>query len=206
MILRYQKKMQTAQQRADANACLPKIPGPHHHHHVEQQPYEISYSSGLRDAYLPRQDTPAHLADLANITKTADVLVVAVGYPELVKKDWIKPGAVVLDVGINVVDWGEERDDDHDMKDDRMKDDEVRLHEDDDASGMDGGEELMPHLHVVGDVDFEEAAEVASAVTPVPGGVGPMTIAAVLHNTVHAAAVRCGIGQQNEENKQVGAG
>ncbi|HHT43288.1 MAG TPA: bifunctional methylenetetrahydrofolate dehydrogenase/methenyltetrahydrofolate cyclohydrolase FolD [Firmicutes bacterium] len=77
----------------------------------------------------------------------ADILIVAVGRPKLVKKDWVKPGAVVIDVGINRVD----------------------------------GE-------IVGDVDFAEVQEVASAITPVPGGVGPMTIAMLLKATVEAAA------------------
>jgi methylenetetrahydrofolate dehydrogenase (NADP+)/methenyltetrahydrofolate cyclohydrolase len=82
------------------------------------------------------------------LCRTADILVVAVGRPELVKGDWIKPGAVVIDVGINRV-WRDER------------------------------------SRIVGDVAFEEAGH-ASAITPVPGGVGPMTIACLLANTVTA--------------------
>lgn len=77
----------------------------------------------------------------------ADILVVAVGRPKLVKKYWVKPGAVVIDVGINRVDG-----------------------------------------KIVGDVDFEEVQEVASAITPVPGGVGPMTIVMLMKNTVSSAA------------------
>ena len=84
--------------------------------------------------------------DLAAACRRADVLVVAVGRPELVRADWVKPGAVVLDVGQN-------------RTDDRL----------------------------VGDVAFAEVAEVASAITPVPGGVGPMTIACLLRNTLEAA-------------------
>ncbi len=86
-------------------------------------------------------------ADLAEITRQADLLVAAVGRPEMIRGDWIKPGAVVIDVGINRV-----------------------------------GDRL------VGDVAFEEAAEVAAAITPVPGGVGPLTIAMLLKNTVAAAS------------------
>ena len=77
--------------------------------------------------------------------------MVALGSPEAIKADWVKPGAVVVDVGINVVP--------------------------DSKSGH----------RVVGDVAFEEVSQVAAAITPVPGGVGPMTIAAVLHNTLQAA-------------------
>ena len=84
--------------------------------------------------------------DIAAITRQADILVAAVGIPEFVKGDMIKPGAVVIDVGINRVN-------------DRL----------------------------VGDVDFEAASQVASAITPVPGGVGPMTIAMLLQNTLNAA-------------------
>lgn len=92
--------------------------------------------------------TVAHsrTADLPAVARQADVLIVAVGRPEMVRRDWIKPGAVVLDVGINRTDAG-----------------------------------------LVGDVAFAEAEQVASAITPVPGGVGPMTIAMLLANTLDAA-------------------
>jgi len=86
-------------------------------------------------------------ANLPEVCSRADILVAAVGRPELVKRDWIKPGAAVIDVGINRSDSG-----------------------------------------LVGDVDFSAALEVASAVTPVPGGVGPMTIAMLLSNTLAAAS------------------
>ena len=89
--------------------------------------------------------------DLPGLCRTADILVAAVGRPKLVKGDWIKPGAVVIDVGINRVDAG------------------------------DGKSRL------VGDVDYEAAAEHAGAITPVPGGVGPMTIACLLANTLKSA-------------------
>jgi methylenetetrahydrofolate dehydrogenase (NADP+)/methenyltetrahydrofolate cyclohydrolase len=84
--------------------------------------------------------------DLAEVCRRADVLVAAVGVPELVRGSWIKPGAAVIDVGINRGERG-----------------------------------------LVGDVAFAEAAEIAAAITPVPGGVGPMTIAMLLANTVRAA-------------------
>lgn len=90
--------------------------------------------------------------DLPGLCRSADILVAAVGRPEMVRGDWIRPGAVVIDVGINRV----QRD----------------------------GEE-KPKL--VGDVAFDEALERARAITPVPGGVGPMTIACLLRNTVVAA-------------------
>ena len=85
-------------------------------------------------------------ADIAAICRQADILIAAVGIPEFVKSDMIKPGAVVIDVGINRVD-------------DKL----------------------------VGDVDFAAASEIAAAITPVPGGVGPMTIAMLLQNTLEAA-------------------
>lgn len=91
--------------------------------------------------------------DLADVVRQADILVAAVGRAEMVRGDWIKPGAVVIDVGVNAVD-------------DPSKERGYRL---------------------VGDVAFEEAKEVASAITPVPGGVGPMTIAMLLRNTLDGA-------------------
>ena len=93
--------------------------------------------------------------DLSAACRRADILVAAVGRPGTVKGGWIKPGATVIDVGINRV------------------------------AGPDGG--------LVGDVDFEAARAVAGAITPVPGGVGPMTIACLLRNTVLAAHRRRGI-------------
>ena len=90
--------------------------------------------------------------DLPDVVSRADIVVAAVGRAEIVRGDWIKPGAVVIDVGINRVPGAE--------------DGKTRL---------------------VGDVAFDEAAEVASAITPVPGGVGPMTIAMLLRNTLVAA-------------------
>jgi len=91
--------------------------------------------------------------DIEAITRQADILVAAVGRPLMVKSAWIKPGAVVIDVGIN------------------------RVENPEDTS----------KTMLVGDVDYVEAINVASAITPVPGGVGPMTIACLLRNTVEAA-------------------
>ena len=91
--------------------------------------------------------------DLSGIIRQADILVTAIGRPEMVRGAWIKPGAVVIDVGINHVD---------------------------DASRPRG-------YRIVGDVAYAEAFEVASAITPVPGGIGPMTIAMLLRNTLKAA-------------------
>ncbi len=91
--------------------------------------------------------------NLADVVRSADVLVAAIGKPEMVRGDWIKPGAVVIDVGINRVE---------------------------DVSKPRG-------YRLVGDVAFEEAKEVAGWITPVPGGVGPMTIAMLLQNTLKAA-------------------
>ncbi len=94
--------------------------------------------------------------DIPAILRRADILVAAVGRPEFVRGDWIKPGAVVIDVGINRI-------------------------------AVPGGKSKL-----VGDVAFAEAQGVASAITPVPGGVGPMTIACLLRNTLIAACRRRG--------------
>ncbi|WP_010161483.1 bifunctional methylenetetrahydrofolate dehydrogenase/methenyltetrahydrofolate cyclohydrolase FolD [Sphingomonas sp. PAMC 26617] len=90
--------------------------------------------------------------DLSTVVKRADIVIAAVGRPEMVKGDWLKPGATVIDVGINRTEAG-----------------------------------------LVGDVDFAGAMSVAGAVTPVPGGVGPMTIACLLRNTLVSAARREGV-------------
>ncbi len=95
--------------------------------------------------------------DLAGVVREADLVVAAVGIPEMVRGDWIKPGAIVIDVGINRV------------------------------TGADGKGRL------VGDVNYAECAKVAGAITPVPGGVGPMTIACLLRNTAQAAAMQKGV-------------
>jgi methylenetetrahydrofolate dehydrogenase (NADP+)/methenyltetrahydrofolate cyclohydrolase len=94
----------------------------------------------------------SHSRNLAAVCRRADVLVAAVGRAEMIRGDWIKPGACVIDVGINRV------------------------------PGADPGK-----TRLVGDVAFAEAAQVAGAITPVPGGVGPMTIACLLRNTLIAA-------------------
>jgi methylenetetrahydrofolate dehydrogenase (NADP+) / methenyltetrahydrofolate cyclohydrolase len=100
--------------------------------------------------------------DLAGECRRADVLVAAVGRPRMIQGDWIKPGAVVIDVGINRV------------------------------PAPDKGPDAT---RLVGDVDFESAREVAGAITPVPGGVGPMTIACLLRNTLVAACRRAGLAE-----------
>jgi methylenetetrahydrofolate dehydrogenase (NADP+)/methenyltetrahydrofolate cyclohydrolase len=95
--------------------------------------------------------------DLASLCRRADILVASVGRPELVRGDWLKPGAVVIDVGVNRITLG------------------------------DGKTKL------VGDVAHSEALNVASAITPVPGGVGPMTIACLMRNTLIAACMQTGL-------------
>lgn len=99
--------------------------------------------------------------DLPSVCRRADILVAAVGEPELIRGEWIKPGAVVIDVGINRVE-----------RERRQK--------------------------LVGDVDFEGARSIAGALTPVPGGVGPMTIACLLRNTIEAACRRHGVASPLE--------
>ena len=95
--------------------------------------------------------------DLPSVCRRADLLIAATGRPEMVRGDWIKPGATVIDVGINRI-------------------------------PRDGGKS-----RIVGDVAHAEAAEVAGAITPVPGGVGPMTIACLLLNTLRAACAQNGL-------------
>jgi len=94
--------------------------------------------------------------DLPGVVRAADIVIAAVGRPEMIRGDWIKPGALVIDVGINRV------------------------------PRTDPGSE-PGKTKLVGDVAFAEAADVAGAITPVPGGVGPMTIACLLQNTLQAA-------------------
>jgi len=95
--------------------------------------------------------------DLPGLARRADILVAAIGKPEFVKADWVKPGATVIDVGINRVSAGEGK------------------------------------TRLVGDVDYETAKEVAGAITPVPGGVGAMTIVCLMHNTLIAACAQNGL-------------
>lgn len=92
----------------------------------------------------------SHTKNLTEVCRTADILIAAVGRPHLIKGDWIKPGAIVIDVGINRVD-------------------------------------AEQGSYLCGDVDFDQAKDIAEAITPVPGGVGPMTIACLMANTVKAA-------------------
>ena len=95
--------------------------------------------------------------NIEDVVRAADLVIAAVGIPEMVKGSWIKPGATVIDVGINRV-------------------------------PSDNGK-----TKIVGDVAYEECAKVAGAITPVPGGVGPMTIACLLRNTAQAAAMQAGV-------------
>ena len=103
--------------------------------------------------------------DLAGVCREADILVAAVGRAEMVRGDWIKPGATVIDVGINRVDAPEK------------------------GEGK---------TRLVGDVAFDEASQVAGAITPVPGGVGPMTIACLLVNTLSAACRQHGLAEPTD--------
>lgn len=102
------------------------------------------------------------------LCRQADIVVAAVGRPELIKADWIKPGATVIDVGINAIE-----------KEGRRK--------------------------LVGDVDFDSVASVAKAITPVPGGVGPMTIACLMKNTLTAARAQFATGRTSESSPEPAA-
>lgn len=101
--------------------------------------------------------------DLPGVVRRADIVVAAVGRPEMVRQDWIKPGATVIDVGINRV------------------------------AGTQPGK-----TRLVGDVAFAEVSAIAGAITPVPGGVGPMTIACLLRNTLVAAHRRAGLAEPED--------
>ena len=102
--------------------------------------------------------------DLPALARTADILVAAVGRPEMIRGDWVKPGATVIDVGINRV-----------------------------AAPEKGDGQGGKKTRLVGDVAFSEAAEKAGAITPVPGGVGPMTIAMLMANTLVSACRAAGV-------------
>ncbi len=103
--------------------------------------------------------------DIEALCRRADILVAAVGRPEMINADWIKPGATVVDVGINRIDAPEKGD---------------------------------GKTRLVGDVDFSSAVEVAGAITPVPGGVGPMTIACLLANTLTACCRSNGVAETSD--------
>lgn len=98
--------------------------------------------------------THQYSRDVAGLCRRADIIIAAAGRPHLVRGDWVKPGAIVIDVGINRI------------------------------TRADG------KSHIVGDVDFDEVKHVARAITPVPGGVGPMTVATLLENTLRCAALQ----------------
>ena len=98
--------------------------------------------------------------DLAALCRTADILVAAVGRPEMIRGDWVKPGATVIDVGINRI------------------------------AAPEKGE---GKTRLVGDVAYEEAKAAAGAITPVPGGVGPMTISMLMANTLVSACRKAGV-------------
>jgi len=104
--------------------------------------------------------THSRTADLPGTVRNADIVVAAVGRAEMVKGDWIKPGAVVIDVGINRIE-----------------------------TEVDG----EPKSRLVGDVDYDSVCAVAGAVTPVPGGVGPMTITMLMFNTLRSARLAAGL-------------
>ena len=109
--------------------------------------------------------TMAHskTVDLPSVCRSADILVAAVGRPRMIRGDWIKPGACVIDVGINRVPFDNPE------------------------------QAALGKTKIVGDVNYKEAFEVAGSITPVPKGVGPMTVAVLLQNTVKAAKLQAGI-------------
>ncbi len=107
--------------------------------------------------------THSRTKDLAGVVAAADIVVAAVGRPDMVKADWVKPGAVVIDVGINRIE--------------KIVDGETKM-------------------GLTGDVDYDDVCSVAAAVTPVPGGVGPMTIILLMANTLRSARLAAGLSTQ----------
>lgn len=105
--------------------------------------------------------THSRTKDLPKVVAAADIIVAAVGRPDMVKADWVKPGAVIIDVGINRVE-----------------------------KVIDGEKKMG----LTGDVDYDDVSSVAAAVTPVPGGVGPMTITMLMANTLRSARLAAGLG------------
>lgn len=157
---KHYSKVEDGTIRAVADACLPPL-------------QDGGGSSGGGKRHLPA----SCISSIPDITRTADVLFVAIGYPELVKKDWVKEGCIVVDIGINAK-----------AKNGRNIN-EV-------AKEMLGygkatrSSSSSCEVEICGDVDFDEVGEVASAITPVPGGSGPMTIAALLANCTLSATRR----------------
>lgn len=124
---------------------------------VAQQVARLKNTHGIVPGLATVTIAHSRTRDLSRECRRADILVAAVGRPQMVKGDWIKPGAVVIDVGINRM-FGNDR-----------------------------------KSRLIGDVDFEGACQAAGAITPVPGGVGPMTMACLLFNTLTAAFRQQGI-------------
>ena len=156
-------------------------------------PYKVTYSSNSEMHENPF--SPEDIRNIKKITRTADILVIAVGYPELVTDTWIKPGAIVLDVGINSV---------HSPS--SMDTTPTPSFSSSPASSLqEEGEGPMyekllegvrndQHLHsIVGDVDAASLMGKAAYLSPVPGGIGPMTVAALVHNTIASASWRLGV-------------
>lgn len=268
----YQKYFEDGH-RAAADVCLPRLPGPQpadgpssHVGHVGHADYADQQLGADGAASTRGLLHGRHAETLPLITRTADLLVVAVGHPELVRSHWVKPGAVVLDVGINVVPRNWPMQDTAQRPPSRAstsavdsavaggeapsvrEDAEGRLWtrrsaakdhccraasrggtsagttqvlsdqgpgevargstvcewscSDGEGGGGNsgaaaaavGGVMTLPHdWRIVGDVAFDEVSNVASALSPVPGGVGPMTIAALVHNTLAAARYHVGM-------------
>ena len=122
--------------------------------------FKMKKFSGFKQEKSNRDNIVSKTKDLVDQSREADILIAAVGKPEMVSSEWVKPGATVIDVGINRVDTP-------DNENKKTK--------------------------IVGDVKFLDVVQVARAITPVPGGVGPMTIACLLRNTLLATCRQRGI-------------
>eukprot|EP01025_Chloroclados_australasicus_P013884 TRINITY_DN16508_c1_g1_i2.p3 TRINITY_DN16508_c1_g1~~TRINITY_DN16508_c1_g1_i2.p3 ORF type:complete len:164 (-),score=9.42 TRINITY_DN16508_c1_g1_i2:471-962(-) len=148
--------------RACADACLPRVP------FAFTQDRELNFQKQL------------HTFDyISNISRQADILIVAVGVPGIVKSGWIKPGAIVIDVGINII-----------FKNDSSMNSVGSFYDTSRQDFKAATKQSRDNYQIVGDVSFEEVLPLVSKISPVPGGVGPMTIAALLHNLLQAVAIR----------------
>ena len=141
-------------------------------------PYQVTYNSN-KNIDTPKPFSQEDLDAIMRTTRSADILVVAVGSAKLVDRRWIKPGAIVLDVGINALPDVERE----------------SLQEESQWRGEKPMFETLSrqHSHVVGDVDSDDIIGTASWISPVPGGLGPMTVAALIRNTINSARWRLGV-------------
>ena len=162
-------------------------------------PYQVTYCSessyGDGVQYAGAFSSQEDIQSIAAVTCTADILVIAVGYPDLVTADWIKPGAIILDVGINSVydDSGEGCNESEKRREEIAYPPSTELRCTPAHAALVPGSLEQQAYHVIGDVNMQSVWGKAAAISPVPGGVGPMTVAALMYNTISSAAWHLGV-------------